>query len=74
MGVLTILFNLGGGGIEGAILIDLSSNLLDHCAFPNRSTSLDPNSKVETNALPYKQAHLFSLYTMKVELWANHMG
>ncbi len=55
-------------------MIDLSSIFLEHWAVLNRSTSLEPSRKIETNALPYKYAQLFSLYTMKVELWANHMG
>jgi hypothetical protein len=72
MGVPTTFFFFFG--VEGSILIDLPSKILEHWAFPNRSTSLDPSLKIETNALTQKQVHLFSLYIMKVELWANHMG
>ncbi len=40
---------------------------------PNRSTSLDPSHKIETNVLA-PISHLFSLYTLDFKLWANHMG
>jgi hypothetical protein len=36
----------------GAILIGPSSKTLEHWALPNRSNSLDPNHKIETNVHP----------------------
>jgi len=54
---------------ERAISIGPSTNLLEHWALPNGSTSLDTCHKIETNVLPYISP--FWIIYMGVQLWAN---
>jgi hypothetical protein len=75
MGSLTLFFLLLfflGVFLAGTKLVGPSPSLLESWALLNRSTSLDPSSKIEANVQNYCSP--FEFLYMGVELWANHMG
>jgi hypothetical protein len=58
--------------LAGTKLVGPSPSHLESWALLNRSTSLDPSSKIEANVQNYCSP--FEFLYMGVELWANHMG
>jgi hypothetical protein len=73
MGALTIFYFLFFlVFLAGTKLVGPSPSLLESWALLNRSTSLDPSTKIEANVQNYCSP--FEFLYMGVELWANHMG